>query len=136
MAKQSFSERFANWMRGRNGADELSMAIVVLSALLLVINLFAHTRFLPFIALALALYACWRDSSKNLAARRKENRAFLKLLGPAAQWIKNPRATMDERRSYKHLTCPSCGQQMRVPRGKGKMRVTCPKCKNKFEAQS
>lgn len=136
MSNQSFSERLTAWMRGRYGADELGNVAVGISVVLLLINLIAHTRVLSVIALVLALYACWRMSSKGIAQRRAENRAFLKLIGPAARLLKNPKGTIDERRSYRHLTCPSCGQQMRVPRGKGKMRVTCPKCHQKFDARS
>lgn len=136
MSNQSFSERLAAWMRGRYGADELGNVAVGISIVLLVINAFAHTRVLSVIALALAIYSCWRMSSKGIAKRRAENRAFLKLIGPAARLLRNPKGAIDEHRTYRHLTCPSCGQQMRVPRGKGKMRVTCPKCHQKFDARS
>lgn len=136
MDKQSISKRLNDWMRGRNGADELGNTVVALSIIVLIINLFAHTRVLAVGALAMAIYSCWRMSSKNVTARRKENREFLKAFAPAIRWIKNPKASINEQRSYKHLTCPTCGQQMRVPRGKGKMRVTCPNCHKKFEARS
>lgn len=136
MSKGSLSDRLTTWMRGRNGADELGNAVISVSIILLLINVFAHTRVLSLLALLLALYSCWRMSSKAVAQRRKENRAFLKALGPAARFLRNPGSTINEQRSYKHLTCPSCGQQMRVPRGKGKMRVTCPRCQKKFEARS
>lgn len=136
MDKQPLSKRLSDWMRGRNGADELGNTVVALSLVALLINVFARTRVLAVAALVMAIYSCWRMSSKNVAARRKENRDFLKAFAPVLRWIKNPRASMKEQRAYKHLTCPNCGQQMRVPRGKGKMRVTCPKCQTKFEARS
>lgn len=136
MANQSFLDRLANWMRGRNGADALGNTALGISVILLVIDIFARTRWLSAIALVAALYACWRTSSKDLSARRRENHAFLTHIGPLAQWVSNPKGTLDETRNYRHLTCPSCGQKMRVPRGKGRMRVTCPACHNKFEARS
>lgn len=136
MSNQTLNERLANWMRGRNGADELGNTVVALSVILLLINVFAHTRWLSVIALLLAIYACWRMSSQAVARRQAENRAFLKALGPVANVVRNPQETVQEHHDFKHLTCPECGQKMRVPRGKGKMRVTCPKCHNKFEAQS
>lgn len=136
MDKQSFAKRLNDWMRGRNGADELGNTVVAISIIVLFINVFAKTRVLAVGALVMAIYGCWRMSSKNVAARRKENREFLKAFAPALRWIKNPKASVQEQREYKHLTCPHCGQQMRVPRGKGKMRVTCPTCKKKFEARS
>ena len=136
MAKQSLIDRFNGWMRGRYGADELGNVAVGISVVLLLVNALAHTRWLGALALAFALYACWRISSKNLARRSAENRAFLTKIGPAAYWIHDPRGAFAEARAYKHLACPSCGQKMRVPRGKGKMRVTCPACHKKFDARS
>lgn len=136
MSKQSILDRLATWMRGRNGSDELGNTVLGFSILLLLINVFARTQWLSLVAFIAAVYACWRTSSKNVAQRREENRAFLKLVGPLATWVHNPAASFAELRSYRHLTCPSCHQKMRVPRGKGKMRVTCPSCHKKFDARS
>ncbi|MBR3234387.1 MAG: hypothetical protein IKG11_02115 [Atopobiaceae bacterium] len=136
MSNESFEQRVTTFMRGRNGADEITYVTVALSVLLLFINLFARTRVLAILAFALAVYACWRIMSKSVVARNNENRKFLTAIGPAAYWINNPKATFEEYKNYKHLTCPSCGKKMRVPRGKGNLRVTCPACGNKFEAKS
>lgn len=136
MSKLSLQERLEHALRGRYGSDELGTFAVAIAVVLLVINVFVRSTWLSAIALVPALYACWRLSSRNFAARRAENRAFLKALGPAANWVSRPGATFAEFKSYKHLTCPECGKQMRVPRGKGKMRVTCPACKHKFDARS
>lgn len=136
MSLQALIERLNKWMTGRNGSDELGNAALLLSIVVLLINLLARTRWLAVIALALAVYSCWRTVSKNVAARRQENRLFLTKVGPLANWFKDPKASFAEARAYKHLTCPSCQKKMRVPRGKGKMRVTCPSCHKKFDARS
>ena len=136
MANQSFSERVAGWMRGRYGSDELGNVSLGLAFVLIIIDLFARTRWLSGLALVPIAYSCWRMASTNIRARRHENHAFLRALGPAATWVARPAASFAELRSYKHLTCPSCQQRMRVPRGKGKMRVTCPSCHCKFDARS
>ena len=136
MANGSFSERVTEWMRGRNGADELGNAVVAVAVVLVILNLFVRQPVLGVIALIPACYACWRMSSTNVARRRAENRAFVQQAGPFARWLRSPLASLDETRSYKHLTCPSCQQRMRVPRGKGRMRVTCPNCHKKFETKS
>ena len=136
MANQSWSARLLEWMRGRNGSDELGTFAVAVSFVLLLANFVTGVRWLSALALAAALYSCWRMSSTNIAARRAENRAFLRLLGPFAAKAGHPRETVREVRDYKHLTCPDCGQRVRVPRGKGKIRITCPNCKSKFDAQS
>ncbi|MCR4675383.1 MAG: hypothetical protein K5675_10245 [Lachnospiraceae bacterium] len=38
----------------------------------------------------------------------------------------------EQKKIYKFYTCSSCGQKVRVPKGKGKIEITCPKCKNTF----
>ena len=74
--------------------------------------------------------------SKNVEARRNENELFLDHAGRFRPWLRNPSAALKEARTYKHAVCPDCGQKVRVPRGKGKLRVTCPKCHKKFEVKS
>jgi predicted RNA-binding Zn-ribbon protein involved in translation (DUF1610 family) len=136
MANSSLSDRLGQFLRGRNGSDELGNCCVFLGLLVLLVNVFVRAWWMAAIALVPVLYALWRMLSTNLAARRRENNAFLRSLGPVAHWVHDPRATFTERRTYKHLTCPSCGNEMRVPRGKGKLRVTCPHCGEKFETRS
>lgn len=124
------------WLRGRQGPDDLAMFCTNVALVVVVINIFARVGWLGWLALALIVYACFRIQSKNLGARSKENEAFLKALGPARPWIQNPKAAAAECKQFKHVKCTSCGQRIRVPRGKGKLRVTCPKCKQKFEVKA
>ena len=136
MANQSFQQKIIDWMRGRNGSDELSIVAVGLSFVILLINLFVRAWWMGVIALIPLAYACWRVSSTNIAARRAENHAFLVALGSAGTFLKNPAAAVKEKREYHHFSCPSCGQRVRVPRGKGRIRITCPTCGEKFDAES
>ena len=53
-----------------------------------------------------------------------------------APWLRDPAAALKESQQYKHLQCPHCGQMVRVPRGKGAIRVTCPRCHEKFDTRS
>ena len=135
MADNSFNERLTAWMRGRNGSDELGNAVLVLALVLLLIDVFVRALWLGIIVVLLLGYACWRISSKDLRQRRKENAAFVKAIGPVAPYLDffHGSAAAQE---YTQLECPTCGQMMRVPSGKGRMRVTCPRCKNKFETRS
>jgi len=136
MEKDDLRTRLAKWMVGRNGADEMSMAAVYVALLLVIINIFAKNMVLSIIALLLLAFAVWRMTSKNVAKRREENRAFATKMGPLRPWLRDPSAAFAENRNYKHLKCPECGQPMRVPRGKGRLRVTCPKCHAKTEIKS
>ena len=133
MAKGDFDRKMAEAMRGRYGSDELNNLLNAIVLVLLIINIFAQQTWLLLIALALV---GWRIMSKNVEARRNENELFLDHAGRFRPWLRNPSAALKEARTYKHAVCPDCGQKVRVPRGKGKLRVTCPKCHKKFEVKS
>ena len=116
MANQDWQRKAAEWLRGRQGPDDIVIFCTNLAFVLVVINLFARTGWLGWVALVLIAYAVFRIQSKNLGARARENAAFLKALGPARPWVQNPKAAFAEAKGYKHVKCASCGQRVRVPR--------------------
>ena len=134
--KQTLGQKIGAWMQGRNGSDALGVCVIVVAVLLLFINLFVKTFILSAFALLLMIYSCWRVTSKDVEARETENSVFLDFVSPIVPWFRNPGGAAKELKAYKHLSCPECGQRVRVPRKKGKIRITCPSCKNKFEAKS
>ena len=136
MASGDWQRRLMEWLRGRQGPDDLAVFSVNLAIVIVLVNVFARTGWLGWVGLALVAYAMFRIQSRNLGARARENEAFLRALGPARPWVQNPRAAWSELRAYKHVRCSSCRQRVRVPRGKGRLRVTCPRCKTKFEVRS
>lgn len=136
MASGNWQRKLMEWLQGRQGPDDLAVFSMNLAIVVVVVNLFARVSWLGWVALVLIAYSMFRIQSKNLGARARENEAFLKALGPARPWVQNPRAAWAELRAYKHVKCASCKQRVRVPRGKGKLRVTCPRCKTKFEVRS
>lgn len=136
MTKHDIQNKLNELLRGRNGYDELAAGVSWVAVLLLVIDLFARQAWLSVLVLAILTYALFRMLSPNVAARRKENEGFLELMGPARPWLRNPRAALAEAREYKHVLCPNCHKRLRVPRGKGKIRVSCPQCHQKFETKS
>ena len=122
-------------MYGRNGSDQLGRAAIVAALVLDVVSMFVirnrHLQLvgilLYWVAMALLLYAIFRAFSKNLYKRREENSKFL-------QWIwkvKNGRSAAKARHAdtaHKYFTCKNCKTICRVPVGKGKVIITCPKC--------
>ena len=136
MAQGDFNRRAQQFMNGRRGPDDLANLCVWVAVILAIVDLFMHTGWLSWVSMALVVYAVWRMCSKNVYARMSENDAFLTSMGPVRPWLQNPGRAANELRTYKHVKCPSCGQKVRVPRGKGKLRVTCPKCHEKFEVKS
>lgn len=136
MASGNWQRKMMEWLQGRQGPDDLAVFSMNLAIVVVVVNLFARVSWLGWVALLLIAYSMFRIQSRNLGSRARENEAFLKALGPARPWVQNPRAAWAELRAYKHVKCTSCKQRVRVPRGKGKLRVTCPRCKTKFEVRS
>lgn len=122
--------RLRETMVGRNGFDKLSITLIVLS---LVLNSF--NRVFPLImlfALILMIYAIWRAFSKNLAKRREENYRFTHIVGDIGESFAQWRFRRQQAKQFKFFVCPSCKSKLRVPRGKGKISITCPKCGQKF----
>lgn len=141
MASGDWQRKMAEMMRGRQGPDDLARFSVDVAIVVLIVNLVLgllriDVSWLAWVELALVAYALFRMMSRNLAARSSENAAFLRAMGPARPWLQNPRGAWAELRAYKHVRCGSCRQRIRVPRGKGRLRVTCPRCHTKFEVRS
>ena len=111
-------------LMGRYGTDKLNMVILGAGLIASLVGMFIHY---PPVNLALTLisyvllgWSIFRCLSRNTYKRYQENRKYLMML----QRIKD--------REHRYYDCPRCHQQVRVPRGKGKIAISCPKCKEKF----
>ena len=120
---------------GRYGNDQLNMALLVLYLALYLVYFLTGFDPLYWISFAVILFALFRLLSRNPARRRAENAKFLKVAGPAIQWFRL-RRTIPRDKEHCYFKCPNCGQQLRVPRGKGKITVTCRSCGAVFEEKS
>ena len=120
-------------MYGRNGVDALSWALVVLEVVLSLLSSFIHVRgvsqALYSVSTALQCGVRLRMVSRNLARRQAENAKFLTWWTPKANAIRGARARRADK-AHKYVRC-SCGAYCRVPRGVGKIELTCPKCGRK-----
>lgn len=146
-----FQAWFSNFMRGRYGYDDLTRtlftAVIAVLIVSIVCNLLGHfggslfyviSSVTNFIGTILIFYALFRVFSRNHVARRAENERFL----ARKRNVEQKRGSKDkgtagrdrqqtpkkDEANYKYLDCPHCHQAMRVPRGKGKIAVKCPKC--------
>ncbi len=123
---------FHKFMQGRAGGDHLSIFLLVLSLVLTVLGRitgFFMMESLSYLPLGLGIY---RMFSKNLLRRRRENYQFMMKIRPL--YKKGHRLLTRMRRSKNHklMPCTSCKAMLRVPKNKGKVRVTCPHCKTRF----
>ena len=134
-------ERLIRFMTGRNGADNLSRAVSVVVVVLLVVSLFIHgeaARVLWIIAVLGMVYVYFRMFSRNVYKRREENAKYLRATAGVRMYFRGLRERWSQRRDYKFFRCPSCRTLLhttfilRVPKGKGKIKVVCRKCGNSF----
>ena len=125
----------SRFMVGRYGMDQLNVAIMAVYLVLYVVFLFTRLAVLDLIVLALLLVTLFRMLSRNLDRRRAENAKFLQLVRPVCRRFKSCRARMQDR-DHRYFKCPNCGQYLRVPRGKGKITVSCRNCGASFEERS
>ncbi len=122
-----------NWLRklmiGRYGVDQLSMLLLVISVILSIVSRFIDSGIISIILAATAIVAYYRIFSKNISKRYEENNKLLKVWNPIKNKLNKRVKRLKNSKDYRHFKCPNCSQTLRVPRGKGKVAVTCPKCK-------
>lgn len=116
--------KIQEFMRGRNGVDELNRVLIYAVLAVYVLSMLFQSTLLYYISFLGMIYSMYRTFSKNLYVRREENRKFV-------TWLETTRIKMEQRKDYKIFKCKGCGRNIRVPRGKGKIEVTCPMCGNK-----
>ena len=124
------------FMSGRYGPDHLSFALIILTVILNLVATFI--RFLPIyiVSYIILVYALFRILSRNIKKRRAENDKYLRYYWPVKTKIKNRFNRVKTSKVFKYFKCPSCKSLLRVPRGKGKIEVTCPKCGERFNKKT
>lgn len=129
-------EKFQQFMTGRNGFDELARFMLGVAFILCVVSLFVPNALLSIVLLALIVLLYFRMFSRNYAKRRQENETYLKYQNQFTGFFKKQKRMLEQRKVYHIYSCPSCKQKIRIPRGKGKICVTCPKCHTEFVKKS
>lgn len=136
-------DKIARFMYGRYGADEFSKFLLhstlVLFALYIILRLFR----LDMIAIlcywagvALIIYSYSRMFSRNISKRYSENQKFLFKKMAFMKKLNSEKAIAGQRKDYHFYRCPSCNQRIRIPRGKGRIEIRCPKCNTTFIKKS
>ena len=129
-------EKLYQFLQGRNGIDELGIFLIGTSLILLVISMLLDGFLLSLIAYGLLIYSYFRVLSKNIGARQAENNRYLAEREHLRFKLQSKKVQFGLRKTYKYLKCQKCGKKMRVPRGKGRIEVTCPHCGDKFVTKS
>ncbi len=132
-----------NWLRkfmsGRYGVDEFSRFLNMVALISLVLSMLLD-NFVSGVLWLLAIFTLvWsyvRLFSRNTYKRRAENNAYLTLRYNLTRKFSGWKQRQQQKRYYRFYKCPKCGITTRVPKGKGKIRITCPKCGEVFERKS
>ena len=124
--------RMAQFFYGRNGLDSLALTCNMAALLFLVINIFAQSAIVYFLWIALFGYSLFRVYSKNIPKRYAENQKFLHMTEAPRRFLKLASLQWRDRKVSRYYICRSCHQQIRVPRGKGRIEIRCPKCGERF----
>ncbi len=125
---------------GRYGMDHLGTFTLILSLVLFIVSMFVKVNavylVLEFVAYFLMFETLFRMMSRNIARRRAENDRFVSLIWPLKHrlrgWVERLRSSRD----YRFFKCPGCGNLLRVPRKKGRIKITCPHCGQRFEKRT
>lgn len=119
-------------MIGRYGPDQLNIALLVLAMVLSLVSSITRWGILMILCYVVLILTILRMMSKNINARRKENDKFIKIWWPVRTKIKAKFEQLKSLKHYKFFKCPGCKKTLRVPRKKGKIQITCPKCGERF----
>jgi DNA-directed RNA polymerase subunit RPC12/RpoP len=128
-------EKLQRFMYGRYGADKLNRFIMILSLLIWVVSMFT-TELLYFVSVAGIILVYFRMFSKNIYKRAAENRVYLTYENKVLYFFRKKKSEFQQLKTHHIYKCPTCRQKIRIPRGKGRIEITCPKCRHAFIKKS
>ena len=129
-------EKLARFMMGRNGVDDLARFESWFVLFVLILSIFTRSGLLDLIAIAFIVHMYFRVFSRNVSKRYEENQKFLNFRYDWTVKWNRKKKHFEQRKMYKFYKCPMCRQEVRVPRGHGKICITCPKCREEFIRRS
>lgn len=131
-----FRERMTRFMYGRYGADQLSRLYSGAAVVCLVLHLVIRLRVFYLAGILFLAYSMYRSFSKNTAKMSAQNQKYLTWRYQRIAKYNTAKKHWAQRREYRFYKCPDCRQKVRVPRGRGRIAITCPKCSTEFIKKS
>lgn len=128
-------EKLYRFMMGRYGNDQFNRFLMILAMICCVLSLF-RVPGVYLIGLLCLVYVYFRMLSRNTYKRSQENNKYLQCEYKVRRWFSGLKRDMQQRRTHHIYRCPSCRQKIRIPRGKGKIEIRCPKCGQTFIKKS
>lgn len=133
MTMKEWLQRF---MEGRYGVDQLNRFLLGATFVTMLGSMLFRSAALNTLSVLLLVICYVRLLSRNIRKRYDENMMYLQYRDRFIRFWKQLKSRMEQRKTHHIYKCPTCGQKIRVPRGKGKICITCPKCKTEFIKKS
>lgn len=124
--------QFRRFMSGRYGFDQYTRAIIVAAFIISLISALTRNGLFILISYIPIVFAIFRTLSRNIARRTQENLAYCELTRTIRNKLRNLILLLIGTKTHKYYKCRRCRQMIRVPRGKGKINISCPKCRTEF----
>ncbi len=128
-------EKFARFMMGRYGNDRLNQSLMILALVLLVLSWFTTDAFY-MVAILVMIYAYYRMFSRDIYKRSGENQKYLQWEYKMKGKLNKKKKELAQLKTHHIYKCPNCKQKIRVPRGRGKIAISCRKCGTEFIKKS
>ena len=133
-------DKLNKFMQGRYGVDQFARFTLGVALFVIVIGSFLRRNvaggILDTLGFILIIYTYFRIFSRNVSARYAENQRYLQATAKIRYWFDQQKKLMEERKYHHIYTCPKCRQKIRIPKGKGKIMIRCPKCHHEFQKRS
>ena len=129
-------EKLRQFMIGRYGTDGLNQFLSIASLVLLLIAIVSRVQVFTWLGIALLIFCYYRTFSRNISKRTEENYKFYTLKDRIDGKFRGLKDQWANRKLYHYYRCPKCRQKLRVPRGRGRIQISCPRCGTQFIKKS
>ena len=129
-------EKLRQFMIGRYGTDGLNQFLSIASLVLLLIAIVSRVQIFTWLGIALLIFCYYRTFSRNISKRTEENYKFYTLKDRIDGKFRGLKDQWANRKHSHYYRCPKCRQKLRVPRGRGRIQISCPRCGTQFIKKS
>ena len=135
-------DKFNKFMQGRYGVDAFACFTMGVALVAIIISIFFPGgnrigALFDTIGLLVLLYTYYRMLSRDIQKRYAENEKIsCSNSKNSDRDLTGKKNMMNQRKTHHIYSCPGCGQKIRIPKGKGKIEIECPKCHTKFVKRS
>ncbi len=133
---QKFKNGVRSFMSGRNGTDQLSLALLIAGIVFSLLSSITRISLFYYLGLAAYIYGIFRMFSRNTVKRAAENRKYMDFRRNFKSNVSQFFVRLKNGKKYKYFRCPECKARLRLPRKVGEVTVTCGKCKHQFRQKA